>query len=212
MVYLAEYFPKSKLENREQEHKIGRALLHHALQNEYGISQEISIAPGGKPFFQNRKDLFFNISHTEGMVVCVLDNAEVGIDVEKISSNDEPTEALMRKICTTQEVEFINAAKVRCLEKRAFFQLWTLKESFVKAIGEGLSYPFKDISFQREELEKLMFSGKKITGSVDGWYFEQVQSGPQYVVSICGKKEEKYYDIRRGICTGEGISWKDRCE
>ena len=63
-----------------------------------------------------------------------------------------------------------------------FFRLWTLKESFVKAIGRGLAFPLGDITFSLEE--------GAVKGSIPGWRFYQSRVYQSYIISVCAADEK----------------------
>ena len=103
----------------------------------------------GKPILADRHGgitIGFNLAHTHGLVACVLSrDTDVGIDVESL---DHRTDALglATRYFSPAEVADLHA----CAEgERAvrFIELWTLKESYVKAIGEGLSHPLNTFGF-----------------------------------------------------------------
>ncbi len=91
----------------------------------------------GKPSLPN-SSLQFNISHSGKWVVCAIDRFDIGIDIEKnrnvsqdLSSNFSPEEKELLSECTCEK-HFTEV----------FFRIWTLKESYIKSIGEGFSCPF----------------------------------------------------------------------
>lgn len=59
----------------------------------------------------------------------------------------------------------------------SFFRLWTLKESFVKALGIGISYPLHTAVFALD--------GETVTAHPDGWQFRQFRLESGHVVSCC---------------------------
>ena len=96
----------------------------------------------GKPEFQNHPELHFNLSHSGAWVLCALADCAVGCDVEQI----RPLKAAVaERFFAPQEMRILNAASASEREL-LFFRLWTLKESFVKASGEGLHRPFSSFS------------------------------------------------------------------
>ena len=90
--------------------------------------------------------LRFNISHTEGMVaVLVHDEADCGVDIEHPrQSVDMPS--VSRRVFTDTEQAAIFAQPAELRADR-FYQLWTLKEAFIKAKGKGFALPLKQFSF-----------------------------------------------------------------
>ncbi|RLB87315.1 MAG: phosphopantetheinyl transferase [Deltaproteobacteria bacterium] len=89
--------------------------------------------------------LFFNLSHAGGLTACAVVLAhEIGIDVEdstrKIDIN------LANRFFSKQESEVLGQT-MEDEKKNLFFDFWTLKESYIKAKGRGLSIPLDKFSF-----------------------------------------------------------------
>ena len=75
----------------------------------------------------------FNVSHAGDYVVGVVSDCEVGCDIEK--AVDAPLE-IAERYFFAEEYEYIKSAADK---DRAFFTLWTLKESYMKMTGRGMS-------------------------------------------------------------------------
>ena len=88
----------------------------------------------GKPFLTEHPDVHFSVSHSGDWAVCALDGEPVGIDVERV--RDKCFAALAARYFTSEEHAWLVS---QADEKRAFFRLWTAKESVLKARGTGLS-------------------------------------------------------------------------
>lgn len=86
----------------------------------------------GKPLSNK---YFFNVSHSKGMVAFVMDDVPIGIDIEL---KREITKELIEYISSPSELEYIK-------NEQNFFEIWTNKESLVKADGTGLTGSIKDI-------------------------------------------------------------------
>jgi len=82
-------------------------------------------------------DLHFNISHTEGLsILAVSTTAPLGLDLEKTAPRDD-LDALARHILSKEEKEHFFA--LPALEQlTAFYQIWTAKEAYLKALSTGL--------------------------------------------------------------------------
>jgi len=112
-------FEKYKNENVKKE-KIVSAYLKNKYIGEYHLNEY------GKPVSDN---VFFNISHSHGYIVLVIDQAPVGIDIEKIRAVEED---LRNYISNEEEKQYIH-------DDESFFEIWTNKESLVKANGNGIN-------------------------------------------------------------------------
>lgn len=126
-------------------HQAAYVLLSYILEKEYGIFKfpKIEKSPYGKPYFPDYPQIHFNISHCDNMAVCVTAGYEVGIDIER---KRQVKQILVKKVLTQKEQIDLQKRKEEEFEM-AFLQYWTLKESFIKAIGRGLSFPLCDIEF-----------------------------------------------------------------
>jgi 4'-phosphopantetheinyl transferase len=96
----------------------------------------------GKPRLKGGRPVHFNLSHSgDRAVLAVSDEAEVGIDLERI----RPIEHLdlAKRYFHPNEVTAIAGPRDLAEQRRAFFLIWTLKEAVVKATGAGLSTPLE---------------------------------------------------------------------
>lgn len=148
MVYLTTYeHGQDRNDNRRQrEHMLGRRLLDYGLRQEYALFlSDASIKTGeyGKPYLEGRPEIQFSISHCDGMAVCGIHHDGIGVDVERI----RPFSVKAAKRMMSEE----EAQAEPELSPKAFFRYWTLKESYLKAIGTGLAYPMKNITFWWDE-------------------------------------------------------------
>lgn len=143
---LLEYIPvegklrvKDRQNNTSKLQTIAGEILARYAVGEYleNPGQEIKLVFGekGKPHIDNLADVHFNISHSGQYIVCAVGPSELGIDVERI-----------RKANLRIAERYFSAPEIGDLlklpeEERAayFITLWTIKESFLKAIGSGLT-------------------------------------------------------------------------
>jgi 4'-phosphopantetheinyl transferase len=93
-------------------------------------------AAHGKPQVAG-STLRFNISHSGALAVIALARFEVGVDVEL--PRRRRSDAIARRFYAPGEIERLFAQADAALRADAFFRLWTCKEAFLKATGEGLS-------------------------------------------------------------------------
>jgi 4'-phosphopantetheinyl transferase len=99
--------------------------------------------PGGKPRILGSyaPSLRFNLSHTRELAaVAVTVDDEVGVDVERIGPLSDP--GLARVCFTSEERRGLGDPP----DPGRFFELWTLKEAYLKARGQGLALPLQGFS------------------------------------------------------------------
>nr|AFB69925.1 4'-phosphopantetheinyltransferase 7N [uncultured bacterium] len=100
-----------------------------------------SQGPYGKPVLADGSDertaLTFNLSHTRGLVACVVSrNVDVGIDVERTSQSADALD-VARDRFSSREVRSLEECDHAARSAR-FTELWTLKEAYAKAKGTGV--------------------------------------------------------------------------
>ena len=110
---------------------------------QHGFSAEnVTIGLNGKPECEG---VYFNLSHSDDMVLCAVSDVPVGCDLEKVT--DAPLEVADRYF-SERERRYIDEARNHPEINRRFFRLWTMKESYMKMSGEGIS-----ISPERIEID-----------------------------------------------------------
>lgn len=98
----------------------------------------------GKPSLSGvwRAVLDFNVSHSGDAAVVALSRAgAVGVDVEQVRPIDDRDAIAARTFAPREAAALMSLGET--VRDRAFFTCWTRKEAFVKATGEGLSYPLE---------------------------------------------------------------------
>lgn len=129
-----------------------RARLREIIATHSGEAPErLSFASGshGKPVLANGA-LHFSLSHSHGLIMIALAPVEVGCDIERIDP-DLAWRPLAERFFSPGERRALLALP-EAGARRAFFDCWSRKEAYVKAIGLGLSYPLDafDVSVGRE--------------------------------------------------------------
>lgn len=141
--------------------------------------------------------LRFNLSHTRGLIACIVaPELDVGVDVED-RRRDTSGPAIASR--------FFSAREVAALERlpgdeqsATFFEYWTLKEAYIKAIGVGISLGLGRFSFELDDrgLRVDDPARRPPTISFDGldddpatWQFAQFEPTPHHAMAVA---------IRRG--------------
>lgn len=179
-IYHTFFEPGAGGNKRETEHEQGLLLLIKALRERYGIDfgegrkPELAEGDHGKPYLKGYPQIQFNISHGMGLAVLAIGDCSVGVDVEYMRPYREP---LLKRVLSEAELRQMEAAGESGREE-LFFRFWTLKESYVKAVGCGITVPLQEISFQIGE-------DGEIVCEKTGWKFRQWKLAEGYVLSAC---------------------------
>lgn len=131
---------------KDKQRSLAAGLLFEYALKEAGITKpEISEGENGKPFLKEYPQFFFNISHSGDFALCVVANSEVGCDVETITGDANLD--IAKRFFTNEEYEMIVSKPDDESKRELFFRLWTLKETFIKLTGVGMSMPLNEFSF-----------------------------------------------------------------
>ena len=152
----------------KNEHIAGRRLLFNGVLEEYpdltsgwdfwewlegDASREIKIEERGKPYFQDRSLPRFSISHSGEYVVCALSKHEVGCDIQIMEGKDSDRTLKIGKRFFSER-EFLDMERAEDPQDY-FYRIWTIKESYIKALGEGLSLPLDSFYVEISEGDSL---------------------------------------------------------
>jgi len=128
--------------------------------------------------------LRFNLSHSGGLALYAITRGrEVGIDLERHRA-DLADEAIAERFFSRQEVATLRALPP---EQRgtAFFAIWTRKEAFLKANGQGLSLPLDqfDVSVTPGEPASVL-STRWDPQEASRWSLQELFPGPGYTAAL----------------------------
>ena len=120
------------------------ALLSNALEDVgFDMTGKMTVTDAfGKPHFGD-DSIFFNISHSEKKVMCAVSDLPVGCDVEYVGKYKDD---LAKRYLHEKEYADLCALETEEEKRQMFYEIWTRKESFVKAVGLGLRIPFDSFS------------------------------------------------------------------
>jgi 4'-phosphopantetheinyl transferase len=121
-----------------------RTILARYLEVEPGRIQ-LAYGPNGKPSLtKGQRGFQFNLAHSEDLaLLAVTAGSEIGVDVERVRVLDDFDELVLRFFSRQETEAFRRLAR----EERpaAFFNLWTRKEAWLKATGEGIVRSLRDV-------------------------------------------------------------------
>ena len=127
---------------------VARAMLRRLL-SAYVSSDPAALrfayAAHGKPYLAHHSGLGFNLSHADGTaVIAIASQREIGIDIEA-TTREVDVLGVARRVFSPDEITHLTALAPQ-ERLGAFFSLWTRKEAYIKARGDGFSYPTRSFS------------------------------------------------------------------
>jgi len=141
----------------------------------------------GKPELKGlagRSGIRFNSSHSGDLALCAVTiGRRIGIDVEKVRTVAD-AEGIARLFFSRSEQDELSALPADDWQL-SFLRCWTRKEAFVKARGNGLSYPLKcfDVSLRPEEPAALLRIGRD-TAAGRHWSMMSFEPHGDYMAAI----------------------------
>jgi 4'-phosphopantetheinyl transferase len=165
---------------------LGRGLirthLSQALQRP-PATIDLAYTDRDRPYFPHDETIQFSISHTHDLVALALTRgARIGIDLEHIRPNaDLP--ALAKRILSATDLRTFEALPPN--EKpTAFFRVWTRKEAYLKARGEGIAEGLRDfsVSLGPEEISQVQDHREK--SPAPPWRLHLLPVPPEYASSL----------------------------
>ena len=174
---------------RQREHFLfGRVLLKTILSKYIGCAPadlKLDIDTRGKPFVSsdNTLSLTFNLSHSGNRVVfAVSKNQDLGVDLELIKKERAILKIAERYFSTSETRELRNLPKASQVKR--FYELWTLKESVLKACGYGLSRGLSKIEFSFPASDKLVMHSAPGNENLTHWQSWQIEEYKNYMLAV----------------------------
>lgn len=153
-------------------HVCARAHVRRCLSHERPAVPEtawtFSRTEAGKPFVTGptafAPPLDLSLSHTDGLVVCAVASAPVGVDAEPLARAPEILETVLRAFAPPEVAALLALAPAE-RERRAV-ELWTVKEAYLKALGTGIA----------RHLDRLVVRRDGRSGDPEGlWRLEETE-------------------------------------
>lgn len=136
-------------------------MLQELVQSKLGINPcnlVVEKNENGKPYVAGYPDFYFNLSHAGEYVVLAYCDEPVGVDIERIQ---EQNERVARRCFTERENQYIVCGQTRDYAREEyeesdnsdsrFYQLWTMKEAYLKLTGQGISVPLNSFEIDPEK-------------------------------------------------------------
>ncbi|MBG0969485.1 4'-phosphopantetheinyl transferase superfamily protein [Bacillus sp. SRB3LM] len=159
---------------------LGEIVVRAFIKKRFNISNE-RIKMGhntyGKPHILGMPDFHYNISHSKDWIIVGISSSLIGVDIEYM----EPCNVQIAKRFFSKD-EYQAIQKKKHEERiKLFYELWTAKESYIKAIGKGLSVPLNSFSIQN--LGRTL----RLLNSTEHFYFKKYHIDDNYKCVVCSK-------------------------
>ena len=176
----------------QREHFLfGRVLLKTILSKYIGctpVDLKFDIDTRGKPFLSSNNTLSvtFNLSHSDNrLVFAVSKSQDLGVDLEIIKKERAILKIAERYFSPAETRELRNLPKASQVKR--FYELWTLKESVLKACGSGLSRGLSKIEFSFPTSDKLIMHSAPGNGNLTNWQSWQIEEYKNYMLAVSVK-------------------------
>ncbi|MBR8832432.1 MAG: 4'-phosphopantetheinyl transferase superfamily protein [Chlorogloea purpurea SAG 13.99] len=131
----------------------------------------------GKPALE-WSDLCFNLSHTGDLAIYGISwHGAIGIDLEFIRPVGSLLSLTKKYFCESEQ-KIIERSEN---QTQTFFRIWTAKEAYLKATGEGIAGGLQQIEISLEP---------SLQGSVKGWILRELPLEPDYVCTLCYRSQD----------------------
>lgn len=178
---------------------VAHGVLRHLLAGCLGASPvelHFSYNEQGKPRIADPDcRLCFNLSHSGQLGACALAvNCEIGVDIEQIRAMPDLLDVARRFFSPDEckDLETIAADK----REDAFFDCWTRKEAYIKAVGGGLSVPLDSfrVSLLEGEPARLL---RPRPGDPGPWTIQEFDPGTGYRGAVAYNEDPRHLVIHR---------------
>ncbi len=170
--------------NSDRVRSLGAGMLIQYGLKKRGLNEremKYSLNKHGKPYFKDCPDVHFNVSHSGDLAACAFSEYDVGCDIEMVRT---PDYNVAERFFADDEIKYVYNQKNENERAKAFFGIWTLKESFVKAEGRGLSLPFREFSALSGRDEPSAMYYDAMYYEKKKYYFKAYVYG-KYVIACC---------------------------
>lgn len=165
-----------------------RGILRNILGNYLEIAPEkiqFCYSDRGKPaLLPNNNNLYFNLSHSENMAVYAMTRKlQIGVDIEYIRPITD-AEEIAKRFFSESEYKLIQSLPEN-QKQLAFFNCWTRKEAYIKAIGQGLAYSLDkiEVSLIPGESPRIISIGGD-TNLANNWSIYELKLNNSYAAAL----------------------------
>jgi 4'-phosphopantetheinyl transferase len=187
-----------RFEQDRHRFRVTRALARRVLGGYLGIDPracEFTTNEHGRPALNTAAHssagaapLHFNLSHTRDLVVlAVTRGRDIGVDVERLRGARRTVDLAARFFADFESERVASASEPE--RDDLFHQIWTLKESYIKARGLGLAIPLGKFGFRLGSESPVLWTHSDLGDDAGHWAFVQLKPTPEHWLAICVSRE-----------------------
>ena len=136
----------------------------------------------------------FNLSHTKGLIACAVAlDRDIGVDTEDMRRRAVSLGIADRFFSETEARDLQQLSEEKRRDR--FYDYWTLKESYIKARGKGLSISLGQFTFHLSDDEPLrIFFDPRLKDHSEHWRFWLLKPTDRHkaAISVCNKEKQEY--------------------
>lgn len=194
---------------KKHEFLVTRALVRAVLAPLVGeppAALAFDLGPYGRPELRGAarsgRSLRFNLSNTHGLVACAVAwDRDVGVDVEFLERRTETTSVADRFFSPSEVAALVALPEAH--RRRRFFELWTLKEAYIKARGLGLAIPLASFSFGLDHVGPPTIAfAPSLPDDPATWRFEQFYPSSEHAMALATR-------VAPGEALRVDLEWRD---
>jgi 4'-phosphopantetheinyl transferase len=157
---------------------------------------EFTFGRAGKPALRGDSRLRFNMSHSGSLAAYAFTlDCEIGIDIEEVCIMPDLEPIAQRYFCGAEAGQLLSIPDEK-LRREAFFRCWTRKESYIKAIGAGLSVPLDgfQVTFSPDSAARIVHIGHD-AGAASAWTLQHLEPAPGYVGALAYRAPARQVEL-----------------
>lgn len=201
-----------RFDRHRRQYIVGRGALRSLIGAYTGTRPELvrfAYGPRGKPFLEAAPPLepgqapapdglYFNLSNSdERAFVGFVRGREIGMDIEYLKPMPDCEQIAERFFSESERVVLRGLPAER--KEEAFFNCWTRKEAYLKAVGEGLAAPLDsfDVTLAPGEPPRML----TLRGDAEAasrWWLEHFRLAPDYIGALALERQDpgETWDVR----------------
>ncbi|CAM5489435.1 4'-phosphopantetheinyl transferase family protein [Bacillus safensis] len=176
---------------------LGEVLVRQTIHDMYDLPMDqivFETEGNGKPVVRQLPSFHFNLSHSGNWVVCAVDDAPVGIDIEEIKPIDL---AIAKRFFSADEYQDLLSQPAE-RQEAYFFHLWSMKEAFIKLTGKGLSYGLSSFTARLSEDGQAALT---LPDHEAPCFVQTYSLDPAYQMAVCSRKSAAAESVERLTCS-----------